>query len=57
MRETAGSGLILRSALLARVSKDGRLDGRSWPSFETQRYALLLRMRANNNIGKIGLPT
>jgi hypothetical protein len=42
---------------LARVSKDGRLEGRRlWPSFETQRRALLLRMRVNSTIDKIGLP-
>jgi hypothetical protein len=37
------TALILRSALLARVSKDGR--GRVWPSFETPRKGAALRMR------------
>jgi hypothetical protein len=37
------NGLILRSGPEARVSKDGNTTLR--PPFETQRYALLLRVR------------
>jgi hypothetical protein len=55
MKPISSEGYIHRphpeERALARVSKDGGLQGhRPWPSFETHRCAMLLRMRFNDRI-------